>query len=89
MDNGTEFFTDFKAILNDKNIGISKTIPYMPQSNSIVERIINKLIYNHMNEDYSKWSQFIDEAVNIYNNTKMFLQEKYLIMQYCFNRRKI
>jgi len=23
-----------------------------------------------MNEDYSKWSQFIDEAVNIYNNTK-------------------
>jgi len=77
MDNGTDFFTDFKEILNDKNIGISKTIPYMPQSNSIVERangvikrIINKLIYNHMNEDYSKWSQFIDEAVNIYNNTK-------------------
>ena len=42
----------------------------MPQSNSIVERangvikrIINKLIYNHMNEDYSKWSHFIDDAV--------------------------
>ncbi len=77
MDNGTEFFTDFKQILDDKKIGISKTIPYMPQSNSIVERangvikrIINKLIYNHMNEDYSKWSHFIDEAVKIYNNTK-------------------
>ena len=77
MDNGTEFFTDFKNILDDKKIGISKTIPYMPQSNSIVERsngvikrIINKLIFNHMNEDYSKWSQFLDEAVNIYNNTK-------------------
>ena len=77
MDNGTDFFTDFKQILDDKKIGISKTIPYMPQSNSIVERangvikrIINKLIYNHMNEDYSKWSHFIDEAVKIYNNTK-------------------
>ena len=42
-----------------------------------------------MNEDYSKWSQFIDEAVNIYNNTKMFQQERYLIMQFCFNRKKI
>jgi hypothetical protein len=78
MDNGKKFFTDFKQILNDKNIGISKTIPYMPQSNSMVERangviqrIINKLIYNHMNEDYSKLSQFIDEALNLYNNTKI------------------
>jgi len=77
MDNGTDFFTDFKQILYDKKIGISKTIQYMPQSNSIVERangvikrIINKLIYNHMNEDYSKWSHFIDEAVKIYNKTK-------------------
>jgi L-lysine 2,3-aminomutase len=49
----------------------------MSQSNSIVERangvikrIINKLIFKHMNEDYSKWSQFLDEAVKIYNNTK-------------------
>ena len=49
----------------------------MPQSNSIVERangvikrIINKLIFNHMNEDYSKWFYFLDEAVKIYNNTK-------------------
>ena len=48
----------------------------MPQSNSIVERangvikrIINKLIFNHMNEDYSKWSHFIDDAVKIYNDT--------------------
>ena len=70
MDNGTEFFTEFKQILDDKKIGISKTIPYMPQSNSIVERangvikrIINKLIFNHMNENYSKWSQFIDDTV--------------------------
>ena len=31
MDNGTEFFTEFKQILDDKKIGISKTIPYMPQ----------------------------------------------------------
>ena len=38
MNNGTEFFADFKQILDDKKIGISKTIPYMPQSNSIVER---------------------------------------------------
>jgi len=77
MDNGTDFFSDFKNILDDKKISISKTIPYMPQSNSIVERangiikrIINKLIYNHMNEDYSKWSHFLDEAVKKYNNTK-------------------
>ena len=48
----------------------------MPQSNSIVERangvikrIINKLIFYHMNEDYSKWSHFIDDAVKIYNDT--------------------
>jgi hypothetical protein len=67
----------------------------MPQSNSIVERangfikrIINKWIYNHMNEDYSKWSQFIDEAVNIYNNTKMFQQERYLIMQFVSTERR-
>ena len=43
-----------------------------------------------MNEDYSKWSQFIDEAVNIYNNTNnvstgkipnnaaLFQQKKYI-----------
>ena len=55
----------------------------MPQSNSIVERtngvikrIINKLIYNHMNEDYYKLSHFIDEAVKIYNNTKNVSTEK-------------
>jgi transposase InsO family protein len=77
MDNGTEFFTDFKRMLEDKRIGTSKTIPYMPQSNLIVERangvikrIINKLIFNHMNEEYHKWSHFIDDAVNIYNATK-------------------
>ena len=46
----------------------------MPQSNSIVERangvikiIINKLIFYHMNEDYSKLSHFVDDAVKIYN----------------------
>ena len=38
MHNGTDFFTDFKQILDDKIIGISKTIPYMPQSNNIVEK---------------------------------------------------
>ena len=76
MDNGTIFFTDYKQILDDKKNEISKTIPYMPQSNSIVERangvikrIINKLIFNHMNEDYSKWSHFLDDAVKIYNDT--------------------
>ena len=96
MGNGTEFFTDFKQIVYDKKIGITKTIPYMPQSNSILERangvitrILNKLIYNHMNEDYSKWYHFLDEAIKIYNNNKMFLQEKYLIMPFCFNRKKI
>jgi len=41
-----------------------------------------------MNEDYSKWSQFIDEAVNIYNNTKMFQQERYLIMQFVSTERR-
>jgi hypothetical protein len=48
----------------------------MPQSNSIVERangaikrIINKLIFNHANKDYSKWSHFINDAVKIYNDT--------------------
>jgi len=67
----------------------------MPQSNSIVERangvikrIIKKLIYNHMNEDYSKWSHFIDEA-KFTIIQKMFQQEKYQIIQHCFNRKKI
>jgi transposase InsO family protein len=47
MDNGTIFFTDYKQILDDKKNEISKTIPYMPQSNSIVERangVIKRII---------------------------------------------
>jgi len=54
--------------------GIQKS---SPQSNSIVERangvikrIINKLIFNHMKEDYFKWKHFIDEAVKIFNSTE-------------------
>ena len=48
----------------------------MPQSNSIVERfngtikrIINKLIFTHANKNYSKWSEYLEEAVKIYNDT--------------------
>jgi hypothetical protein len=44
----------------------------MPQSNSIVEKAngVIKLIFNHANEDYSKCSNFIVDAVKIYNDTK-------------------
>ena len=52
MDNGTEFFTDFKKILDDKKIGISKTIPYMPQSNSIVERANGLVVVGRAAETY-------------------------------------
>ena len=50
MDNGGEFKRDFKDKLDDLNIGISNTIPYMPQSNSIVERSngILKRIFNNL-----------------------------------------
>jgi transposase InsO family protein len=61
MDNGGEFKREFKDKLDELNIGISNTIPYVPQSNSIVERsngilkrIFNKLIFIHANQDYSK-----------------------------------
>ena len=75
MDNGGEFKREFKDKLDELNIGVSNTIPYMPQSNSIVERsngilkrIFNKLIFIHANQEYSKWSEYLDQAVQIYNN---------------------
>ena len=65
MDNGGEFKREFKDKLDELNIGVSNTIPYMPQSNSIVERsngilkrISNKLIFIHANQEYSKWSEY-------------------------------
>ena len=74
MDNGGEFKTAFKDRLIELNIGRSYTVPHTPQSNSIVERsngiikrIFNKLIYVHANQDYSKWSEYLDKAVQIYN----------------------
>ena len=61
MDNGGEFKREFKDKLDELNIRISNTIPYMLQSNSIVERsngilkrIFNKLIFIHADQDYSK-----------------------------------
>ena len=49
----------------DDKIKISKTILYMPQSNSIVERsngiqkrILNKLIFVNGNQDWGRWSEF-------------------------------
>ena len=75
MDNGGEFKGEFKAKLEELDIGISNTIPYMPQSNSLVERsngiikrIFNKLIFIHADQEYSKWSEYLDQAVEIYNN---------------------
>ena len=76
FDNGSEFKNEFAATLKQEDIRISNTIPYMPQSNSIVERfngtikrIINKLIFTHGNKNYSRWVEYLDEAVKIYNNT--------------------
>jgi hypothetical protein len=45
----------------------------MPQSNFIVERSngipeFNKLIFIHADQDYSKWSDYLDQAAHIYNN---------------------
>ena len=75
MDNGGKFKREFKGKLEELNIGISNTIPYMPQSNSIVEhsngilkRIFNKIIFIHAEQDYSKWNEYLDQAVQIYNN---------------------
>jgi hypothetical protein len=59
MDNGGEFKREFKEKMKELNIGISNTIPYMPRSNSIVERsngiikiIFNKLKLIHADQDY-------------------------------------
>jgi hypothetical protein len=39
------------------------------RSNGILKRIFNKLIlFIHANQDYSKWSEYLDQAVQIYNN---------------------
>ena len=58
MNNGGEFKREFRDELDEFNIGMSNTIPYMPQSNSIVERsdgilkrIFNKLIFIHADQD--------------------------------------
>jgi transposase InsO family protein len=50
MDNGGEFQREFKEKLDELNIGISNTIPFMPQINSIVERSngILKRIFNNL-----------------------------------------
>jgi hypothetical protein len=47
----------------------------MPQSNSIVERsntilkrIFNKLTFIHADQDKSKWSKYLEQAIQIYNN---------------------
>ena len=76
-DNGAEFGEPFKQMLVNLDIGVSKTVPHTPQSNSIVERsngilkrIFNKLIYIHGDEEYSKWADYLDQAVYIYNNKR-------------------
>ena len=76
MDNGGEFTKEFADVLKERSIYISHTIPHMPQSNSIVERangvikrFIDKLIFVRANEDYSKWAEYLEEAVDIYNHT--------------------
>ena len=76
QDNGSEFKDEFETILRNRNIRISKTIPYLPQSNGIIERcngtlkrIINKLIFTRENGDYSKWNRYLSQAVDIYNKS--------------------
>ena len=76
QDNGSEFKDEFETILRNRNIRISKTIPYLPQSNGIIERcngtlkrIINKLIFTRENGDYSKWNKYLSQAVDIYNKS--------------------
>jgi hypothetical protein len=39
MNNGGEFKREFKEKLEELNTGVSNTVPYMPQSNSVVERL--------------------------------------------------
>ena len=44
-------------------------IPYMFQSSSnVVRSNINKLIFIHADQDYSKLSEYLDKAVQIYND---------------------
>jgi hypothetical protein len=75
VDNGEEFKRNFKDKLEELNIEISNTILYMPQSNSIVERsssilkrIFNRFIFIHADQDYSKWSEYLDQSVQTYNS---------------------
>jgi hypothetical protein len=75
MDNGGEFKREFIEELDELNIGISNTIPYIPQSNYIMEcsngimkRIFNKPLFIRASQDCSKWSEYLDKAVQIYIN---------------------
>jgi len=38
------------------------------RSNGILKRIFNELIFIHASQDYSKWSEYLDQAVQIYNH---------------------
>jgi hypothetical protein len=45
----------------------------MPQSYSVVERsnsIPNKLLFIHTDQDYSEWSEYLDQAVQSITTTK-------------------
>jgi hypothetical protein len=50
----------------------------MPQSYSAVERsnsILNKLLFIHADQDYSEWSEYLDQAVQSTTTTKTQLWE--------------
>jgi hypothetical protein len=38
------------------------------RSNGILKRIFNKLIFIDADQNYSKWMEYLDQAVQIYNN---------------------
>ena len=64
MDNGGEFKREFKEKLED----MTQSNSIVERSNSVLKRILNKLIFIHADQDYSKWIEYLDQAVKIYNN---------------------
>ena len=64
MDNGGEFKREFKEKLED----MTQSNSIVERSNGVLKRILNKLIFIHADQDYSKWSEYLEQAVQIYTN---------------------
>ncbi|HEX2846906.1 MAG TPA: DDE-type integrase/transposase/recombinase, partial [Chitinophagaceae bacterium] len=70
-DNGTEFVNEVLAALSRRlNIERTRTTPYHPASNGIVERFhkfLRNAIASFVREDHRYWDEFIDGIMLAYN----------------------